>query len=639
MVVVGRCCHSEYHTHATLSLLSIAYPSNTSSASLASDRESCHYEARPGSGYDNGMNGVQHSPGLIITTSRLHHHPQSTTSDHTSHQSASATPENAMNASTFVSSGQAYRQPNGVQQPYQSLSMTTMNAFAGESGSTPSQASAGGAFSSTPASVMIRRLPANTTEETLRLMVVFSQEFVDAEVLAPEKSEDPGYRSAILRFTSPAGAMQAKTMLDGKVANDAQMIVELYYGSPPASRRYTVDNTANPISSSSTSSTASSAGPTPRQSSRFNGAFQTQQKVSPPINGAYASNELPNPENSAHYQSLFSPQSPIGNHLNERTRITGKSLINNDSVDDDETGELLKDPVAYAENGPSSIQGRRPTNPQIPVSRMAGLSLNTSSAAGPAPMSSFANTPQALSAVSHTNAMSPTTLTNGGPPVNYQLGSQHYQRHNFPPVNPADQNPPCNTLYVGNLPIDTSEDELKAMFSKQRGYKRLCFRTKQNGPMCFVEFEDVSFATKALHELYGHPLHNSIKGGIRLSFSKNPLGVRSGQGISSPGPSNLPGAMQGMNGVMLGGSSTSFSTASGPPPGLTAPPGLGPSRMTYTGAINSINVGNGQYPATSYGGNTTWNGPVFASAMTAGGPAAMMNGANTQFPPAYMMGR
>ena len=49
------------------------------------------------------------------------------------------------------------------------------------------------------------------------------------------------------------------------------------------------------------------------------------------------------------------------------------------------------------------------------------------------------------------------------------------------------------------------------MFSKQKGYKRLCFRTKQNGPMCFVEFEDVSFATKALHELYGHPLHNSIK--------------------------------------------------------------------------------------------------------------------------------
>lgn len=111
-----------------------------------------------------------------------------------------------------------------------------------------------------------------------------------------------------------------------------------------------------------------------------------------------------------------------------------------------------------------------------------------------------------------------------------------YMRHNYPPVNPADQNPPCNTLYVGNLPIATSEDELKTVFSNQPGYKRLCFRTKANGPMCFVEFDDIAFATKALNELYGHPLHNSVKGGIRLSFSKNPLGVRNGRNNSK----NIP---------------------------------------------------------------------------------------------------
>ncbi|KAG9287280.1 hypothetical protein G9A89_008910 [Geosiphon pyriformis] len=97
----------------------------------------------------------------------------------------------------------------------------------------------------------------------------------------------------------------------------------------------------------------------------------------------------------------------------------------------------------------------------------------------------------------------------------------------FRPPNPADQNPPCNTLYVGNLPMNTNEEELKEMFSKCPGYKRMCFRTKQNGPMCFVEFEDVQYATQAMTELYGNPLSNSVKGGIRLSFSKNPLGVRS----------------------------------------------------------------------------------------------------------------
>ncbi|GAA5794958.1 hypothetical protein EDC94DRAFT_552801 [Helicostylum pulchrum] len=92
--------------------------------------------------------------------------------------------------------------------------------------------------------------------------------------------------------------------------------------------------------------------------------------------------------------------------------------------------------------------------------------------------------------------------------------------------NPADQNPPCNTLYVGNLPPNTNEDELKSMFNKCPGYKRLSFRNKSNGPMCFVEFEDAIYAAQALQDLHGNPLSNSIKGGIRLSFSKNPLGVR-----------------------------------------------------------------------------------------------------------------
>ncbi|EDO17981.1 hypothetical protein Kpol_1054p28 [Vanderwaltozyma polyspora DSM 70294] len=103
-----------------------------------------------------------------------------------------------------------------------------------------------------------------------------------------------------------------------------------------------------------------------------------------------------------------------------------------------------------------------------------------------------------------------------------------------PPANPADQNPPCNTLYVGNLPSDATEHELRQLFSSQPGFRRLSFRNKNtngngHGPICFVEFEDVSFATRALAELYGSQLPStnvSNKGGIRLSFSKNPLGVR-----------------------------------------------------------------------------------------------------------------
>lgn len=153
------------------------------------------------------------------------------------------------------------------------------------------------------------------------------------------------------------------------------------------------------------------------------------------------------------------------------------------------------------------------------------------------------------------------------------LANHHYQRHKYPPVSPADQNPPCNTLYVGNLPIDSSEDELKAIFSTQKGYKSLCFRTKQNGPMCFVEFEDMSFATKALNELYGYPLHNSTKGGIRLSFSKNPLGLRTDHSEASDRPSHTWSSAPPITSRRR----SLFSTKTGFRPGKSAQSGLGAS--------------------------------------------------------------
>lgn len=60
-----------------------------------------------------------------------------------------------------------------------------------------------------------------------------------------------------------------------------------------------------------------------------------------------------------------------------------------------------------------------------------------------------------------------------------------------------------------------------------------CYR-----PMCFVEFEDTSHATKALNEVYGHTLGGLVKAGIRLAYSKNPLGVRTStsSGPGSPTP-------------------------------------------------------------------------------------------------------
>ena len=61
---------------------------------------------------------------------------------------------------------------------------------------------------------------------------------------------------------------------------------------------------------------------------------------------------------------------------------------------------------------------------------------------------------------------------------------------------------------------------LRNAFSRCLGFRRLCFRSKSNGPIVFVEFDDVNFATRALQEMYGNTLGGVIKGGIRLSYSK-----------------------------------------------------------------------------------------------------------------------
>lgn len=487
-----------------------------------------------------------------------------------------------------------------------------------------SERSNGRSESEAMSAILMRKLPPHISDEALRTMFIFAKDFISADFVQSEP-EDKGYLTAIARFRTVAAAQEAKSLLNGrqKTANEAPMIVDILRLSPGSSgpkRNNTFDLPATRNAPSSSSSTASSSGQTARQSSRFNGTFQAIDRMSPPSGALGLSNGGPMagvdltaaPETRSPYQPFFSPQSPIGTALGGQ-RVSGKDVIEKYGIEE-ESGELLKDSVAFAKNETSVASGpvlRRATNPQLPISRFANLTLSTSNVAS-SPLPGYA--PRSVAPLQSPNsALSPAAMGSLGPNATYQLANQHYVRHNYPPVNPADQNPPCNTLYVGNLPIDTSEDELKAMFSKQRGYKRLCFRTKQNGPMCFVEFEDVSFATKALNDLYGHPLHNSVKGGIRLSFSKNPLGVRTGQpgGMGASSPMSPQGPLLGGNGM---GSMQSFSTASGPPPGLTPPPGLN-AMGTNGGPVPIGNFVSGNVAGTYGAGGLSIN-PVRSPGVT-----------------------
>lgn len=128
----------------------------------------------------------------------------------------------------------------------------------------------------------------------------------------------------------------------------------------------------------------------------------------------------------------------------------------------------------------------------------------------------------------------------------YAAGGRPSLDLGFTTLNLGDQNPPINTLYVGNLPSAISsayppnhlEDCLRNLFTRSNGFKRMSFRQKVNGPMCFVEYEDVPHAAKAIQDLYGNTLNGLIKGGLRLSYSKNSLGQRSSS--NSVGQANAP---------------------------------------------------------------------------------------------------
>ncbi|KAJ5319142.1 hypothetical protein MYU51_013767 [Penicillium brevicompactum] len=497
--------------------------------------------------------------------------------------------------------------------------------------------------------ILMRKLPRNTSREALRSMLLFAKDFVDADFIPLDLPEDEGFLTAIARFISLPAAEEARNLLDGKPnsKNDANMIVEMYPG-PMASnlsnaRRNTIDHTASRALMG-----VSSNGPLARQSSRFNGTFQSLERLSNANPNQAIGDGLHQNETGSRMHSLFSPHSPIGNGIDNLPRITGKSMIDEDP--DEETGELLKDPVGYAENGHTTgiSAGRRATNPSIPTNRFANLSLSTNMSSPPLP-----NYPSGGGQRMGSGTPSSAYPNQGH---NFPYNAQHTPRHSLPAANPNDLNPPCNTLYVGNLPPDTSEEELKALFSKQRGYKRLCFRNKQNGPMCFVEFDEVAMASKALNELYGYKLSNSVKTGIRLSFSKNPLGVRSGQ----PGSMNSSNSVSGQ-GAVPGGSNLSgihnnmFSAVNGPPPGLAAPPGLGMSLPAppmrhgnnmhtpvnpHAGLMNN----NASYNPNSglgirNGANSMMmSPPPPGSAGGNGNATPNLNGYNS-FYPDYMMGR
>ncbi|KAG8641195.1 RNA-binding protein L isoform X2 [Manihot esculenta] len=79
--------------------------------------------------------------------------------------------------------------------------------------------------------------------------------------------------------------------------------------------------------------------------------------------------------------------------------------------------------------------------------------------------------------------------------------------------------PPCPTLFVANLGPNCTEQELTQVFSRCPGFLKLKMQSTYGSPVAFVDFQDTSCSTGALHHLQGTILYSSPAGeGMRLDL-------------------------------------------------------------------------------------------------------------------------
>ncbi|XP_010545616.1 PREDICTED: U2 small nuclear ribonucleoprotein B'' [Tarenaya hassleriana] len=112
------------------------------------------------------------------------------------------------------------------------------------------------------------------------------------------------------------------------------------------------------------------------------------------------------------------------------------------------------------------------------------------------------------------------------PPVPMPSPSPLAAPSSYVPVQNIKDNPPCNTLFIGNIGETINEEELRSLFSAQPGFKQMKVLRQERHTVCFIEFEDVNSATNVHHTLQGAVIPSSGSVGMRIQYSKNPFGKR-----------------------------------------------------------------------------------------------------------------
>ncbi|XP_073049600.1 uncharacterized protein [Primulina eburnea] len=105
------------------------------------------------------------------------------------------------------------------------------------------------------------------------------------------------------------------------------------------------------------------------------------------------------------------------------------------------------------------------------------------------------------------------------------------------PVQNTKDNPPCNTLFIGNLGENINEDELRGLFCAQPGFKQMKIIRQERHTVCFIEFEDVNSAAHVHHSFQGAVIPSSGSVGMRIQYPYNPFGKRKDSINPGSGPS------------------------------------------------------------------------------------------------------
>ena len=79
-------------------------------------------------------------------------------------------------------------------------------------------------------------------------------------------------------------------------------------------------------------------------------------------------------------------------------------------------------------------------------------------------------------------------------PAPYAPSYQGQRASSYAPITNTRDNPPCNTLFIGNLSESVSEAELRTLFGSQPGFTQLKLNRGAGNITCFVEFVDLPTA-------------------------------------------------------------------------------------------------------------------------------------------------